>query len=342
MGETEGRPSRAHGFRFEPRSLDEAIRVAELVATSSIIPQRYQGKPQDILVATGYGAELGISFLQSLQAVIVQNGTPTIWGDHALGLVKASGILEWITESFDSATQTARCEVKRRTEPQPVVRTFSMAEAQQAGLVGRTPSWRAYPQRMLQMRARGFALRDVFPDVLRGMYLAEEFDSPATPQPVDVEAGVVEQAVRDDSVAVEQAPEPEIIEMPKPKKSLRKPKESETPETLEPQGEPQTMDAPPDPAEAEPVEDGSAASAEGVERRVGVVDRVTKRQASSGPVYTIHFRDGSGSAEPVFLRTTDRAVAEVAHNYRGKRTHVTDAPDGDLGRRVVSITMADQ
>jgi hypothetical protein len=34
--------------------------------------------------------------------------------------------------------------------------------------------WTQYPRRMLQMRARGFALRDAFPDVLRGLVTAEE------------------------------------------------------------------------------------------------------------------------------------------------------------------------
>jgi hypothetical protein len=39
---------------------------------------------------------------------------------------------------------------------------------------------------MLQMRARGFALRDAFPDVLRGLVTAEEAqDYPETPAAVD-------------------------------------------------------------------------------------------------------------------------------------------------------------
>jgi hypothetical protein len=36
---------------------------------------------------------------------------------------------------------------------------------------------------MLQMRARGFALRDAFPDALRGMVTAEEASDYPTPQP---------------------------------------------------------------------------------------------------------------------------------------------------------------
>jgi hypothetical protein len=49
-----------------------------------------------------------------------------------------------------------------------------VAEAKKAGLWGKQGPWTQYPRRMLQMRARGFALRDAFPDVLRGLVTAEE------------------------------------------------------------------------------------------------------------------------------------------------------------------------
>ncbi len=58
-------------------------------------------------------------------------------------------------------------------------KTFSMTDAKLAGLLGKSGPWTQYPKRMRQMRARAFALRDVFPDVLRGMPVAEEvMDTP--------------------------------------------------------------------------------------------------------------------------------------------------------------------
>jgi len=77
---------------------------------------------------------------------------------------------------------TAWCKVKRRGEPEQV-RTFSQADAKQAGLAGKSGPWSQYPKRMRQLRARAFALRDVFPDVLKGMPVAEEvMDLP----PIDI------------------------------------------------------------------------------------------------------------------------------------------------------------
>ncbi len=61
-------------------------------------------------------------------------------------------------------------------------------DAKRAGLWGKGGPWTAYPKRMLQMRARGFALRDAFPDVLKGMISVEEaqdYPDEAKPVPVD-------------------------------------------------------------------------------------------------------------------------------------------------------------
>ncbi|HFL6103668.1 TPA: hypothetical protein ACG4NN_004457, partial [Stenotrophomonas maltophilia] len=92
-------------------------------------------------------------------------------GDAVIALVRSSPLCEYITEADDGGT--AVCRVKRRGESEEV-RTFSMDDAKVAGLLGKSGPWTQYPKRMRQMRARAFALRDVFPDVLRGMPIAEE------------------------------------------------------------------------------------------------------------------------------------------------------------------------
>ncbi len=72
-------------------------------------------------------------------------------------------------------------------------RSFSIADSKRAGLADKA-TWRSYPKRMLQMRARGFAARDSFPDALSGMVIKEEaMDYPTgepemkdiTPEPDD-------------------------------------------------------------------------------------------------------------------------------------------------------------
>jgi hypothetical protein len=115
--------------------------------------------------------EIGLQPLQAMQNIAVINGRPSLWGDAVIALARSSPLCEYIIE-----TQTdimATCRVKRRGEPEQE-RTFSMADAQAAGLKGKAGPWSQYPKRMMQMRARGFAIRDVFPDVLKGLAVAEE------------------------------------------------------------------------------------------------------------------------------------------------------------------------
>lgn len=158
-------------------SLESAMRVASILADSTMIPKDFQRNVGNVLVAIQWGQELGLQPLQAMQNIAVINGRPSLWGDAVLALVRGSGLLDSIEETVTD--QEATCTVKRKGE-NPVTRTFSMEDASKANLAGKAGPWQQYPKRMLQMRARGFAIRDVFPDVLRGMAIAEEAqDEPA-------------------------------------------------------------------------------------------------------------------------------------------------------------------
>lgn len=164
------------GFSLTPQSLDEAIRFAEILSKSDIVPKDFKGNSGNILVAIQWGLELGLQPMQAMQNIAVINGRPSLWGDAVIGIVRGSPLCEHIYETDDG--ETATCRVKRRGEEEQV-RTFSMTDAKAAGLAGKQGPWSQYPKRMRQMRARAFALRDVFPDVLRGMPVAEELmDAP--------------------------------------------------------------------------------------------------------------------------------------------------------------------
>jgi hypothetical protein len=139
-------------------------------------------KPEKAFVAIMHGLEVGLPPMQALQSIAVINGRPSIWGDGAIGLVRGSGLCEYVRERIDGSDdeRVAVCEAKRKNETEPVIGRFSVAQAKRAGLWTKAGPWKDYPERMLQMRARAFALRDGFADVLRGLHIAEEIaDIPA-------------------------------------------------------------------------------------------------------------------------------------------------------------------
>ncbi len=174
------------------RTWEEIERFAEKAARSGMVPKDYVGKPDAIVIAVQLGSELGLPPMQSLQNIAVVNGRPSVWGDALPALCRASGMAAYIKEGFrgEGDGLTYWCEAKRKDDPNPVRGEFSVADAKRAGLWkteakvtkrGRdgpyevdSGPWYSYPQRMLQMRARGFCLRDAFPDVLKGLITTEE------------------------------------------------------------------------------------------------------------------------------------------------------------------------
>lgn len=167
-------------------SFDDAFRFAKMVSASEFAPKDFKGKPESCLLAIQHGSEVGLSPMQSLQSIAVINGRPTIWGDAALALVQSSPVCEYVREYLEGEgkTLTAVCECKRRGYPAPTIVRFSMADAEKAGLAGKSGPWTQYPARMLALRARGFALRNAFADALRGLITAEEAQDYPTPEPL--------------------------------------------------------------------------------------------------------------------------------------------------------------
>lgn len=158
-----------------PQSLEEAFRLSGALAASGMAP-RGMDKPEQIMVAIMAGAELGLAPFQSLQSFAVVNGRPTLWGDGLMAVVRGRGVKVRETMEGEGDTLLARCHVTRPDSGEEIERTFTVADAVKAGLWGKQGPWQQHPKRMLQMRARAFALRDGCADMLRGIQVREEVE----------------------------------------------------------------------------------------------------------------------------------------------------------------------
>jgi cell pole-organizing protein PopZ len=164
---TQGQP----GFSLLPQTFDQAMKFAELLAASDMVPKDFKGKAGNCLIAVQWGFELGLQPLQAIQNIAVINGRPSLWGDLGLAIVMRHPEYEGHYEEQDDTSAT--CVLKRRGMPE-IKRTFTQADAKTARLWGKEGPWTNYPKRMMQMRARWWAIRDLFPDALKGMVSAEE------------------------------------------------------------------------------------------------------------------------------------------------------------------------
>lgn len=172
-----------------PQTLDDAFRLGAMIFASGLAPYSLKSK-EAVCASVMYGMEIGLPPMQAVQSIAVINNRPCIFGDAAIALVRASGLLAGFSEAIEGEgdNRAGVCRVSRRN-PDGSVETleerFTVEQAKVAGLWtkkgrnGEATPWQTYPERMLRFRARGFALRDLFADVLKGLATVEEVEDMA-------------------------------------------------------------------------------------------------------------------------------------------------------------------
>ncbi len=159
-------------------TFDELQRFAQAVAKSAFCPQGMS--LESVIVGMQFCMELGLNPVTGLQYISVINGRPALYGDAVVALCMTkpefdhSAFIEEFERSEEGVLIGASCTVRRKPDGNPVTRSFRLCDAKQAGLISKKGPWQQYPGRMLQWRARHWAFRDAFPDMLRGFSVIDE------------------------------------------------------------------------------------------------------------------------------------------------------------------------
>lgn len=184
-----------------PRTIEEVGRVAKAVIVAGLAPDSYKhGAPDEIvakvIIGIMKGSEVGFPPMAALSTIAIINGRPTIWGDGAVALAQARGLVEKVEQIYEGTPgeaaepspndfrddYTAVYRIWRKRQENPYEGRFSVRDAKRAHLWAnpKRDPWIKYPKRMLMARARAFALRDGFADALSGLSIREEIeDMPA-------------------------------------------------------------------------------------------------------------------------------------------------------------------
>jgi len=150
------------------------------------------------------GAELGLPPFASMTGIHIIQGKPVLGANVMATLVKNDPRYDYHIKKADDTI----CELTWFENGQQVgVSSFTMKEAQAAGLVGKD-NWKKYPSDMLFARAISRGARRFAPGIFGGspVYTPDEMGAE-----VDEDGNVIV-----DSVAVEIEPEPESIPDPEP------------------------------------------------------------------------------------------------------------------------------
>jgi hypothetical protein len=166
---------------LQVQTLGDVMQAAQLVFKAGWAPKNMS--LEQVSVAILHGLEAGLPPMFSVQNIAVINGRPSLWGDAIMALIHQSGLLEELVESEFRDPRLKpdnpdgwgwKVSMKRKGLSGGVTRTFTVADAKRANLWGKQGPWSTNPGRMLLIRARSFASRDLFADVLRGLTFREE------------------------------------------------------------------------------------------------------------------------------------------------------------------------
>jgi len=179
--------------------------TAVVAASSALAPDALRNRPQDALIVLMAGRELGFAPMQSLRMLSVIKGKVTLSADATVALVRKSGeCVEW--RCIETTPTRATYTTKRKGDTEPTVLTWTIEQAQRAGLTG-GQGWRSYPEAMLRARCASALARIVYPDLVAGIYDPDELATPLDSikvEPVQAKA----QALAVDVVEIVPASEP--------------------------------------------------------------------------------------------------------------------------------------
>lgn len=185
------------GFSLVAGNFEEAMKIANMLAGSKLVPQQYQGHPEDVLIACSWGESLGLKPLSALNAIAVVNGRPQLFGDALKALIMKHGTIE---ESWDNENGVWTMTAHRKGFPD-VTWSYGYNDAIAAGHVSYNPqsntfglgarkseAWVKYTKRMCQLKCRNFVIRDAFPDVIQGIDIEGSDDDAMPVSEVQTEA----------------------------------------------------------------------------------------------------------------------------------------------------------
>lgn len=169
-----------HDITIGPSNMGELQQLAAAAAGSTF----YGAKTKEqALLLMMTGKDLGLSYTQALCTFHVIEGRPAMSADGMVAICLGSKLCEYF-RTVESTPESCTVETKRVNCPAARL-TFTMNEAKQAGLAGRG-NWNKYPAAMLRARAKSALARDVYPDLLAGIYDPDEIDTVKQAQVVDL------------------------------------------------------------------------------------------------------------------------------------------------------------
>jgi hypothetical protein len=181
------------GKGFEPKDIDQAWRFAQALANSTVVPERYKGRPGDCLIALDLSLRLNVPWLAVMQHVYTVKGRPAMESVLSTALTNRSGLfvdpLEYEVEgkNGEDPNYCVRAFAKRKSTGTVLYGpwiTWKLVKAE--GWLNKDGSkWKTMPEQMFHYRAASWFERRHCPEVTMGMLTPEEAEEIPPAKPVE-------------------------------------------------------------------------------------------------------------------------------------------------------------
>lgn len=165
---------------FNLNSLGAMMKLSATLAEATIIPETFQKKPANVLIALNMAQRMNADPLMIMQNMYIVYGNPSFSSKFLIGCFNTCGRFTSIKYEFfgtpgtdDYGCRAYATEKATNEQVKSIDVTISMAKAE--GWVDKKGSkWKTIPQLMLQYRAAAFLIRTVAPEISMGLQTTEE------------------------------------------------------------------------------------------------------------------------------------------------------------------------
>ena len=156
--------------------------IGKMFASSTLVPQNYQGKPMDCTIAVDMANRMGVSPMMVMQNLYVVKGKPQWSGQACMSMIRACSEFKNVRPVYtgERGTDSWGCYIHaeyRETGESVKGTEVTSRMAKSEDWNGKNGSkWKTMPEQMLAYRAAAFFARVYIPNALMGVYVEGEVE----------------------------------------------------------------------------------------------------------------------------------------------------------------------
>lgn len=171
----------------------EIFDIGKMFASSTLVPQSYQGKPMDCTIAIDMANRMGVSPMFVMQNLYVVKGKPSWSGQACMSMIKATPIYKNVRPVYfgEPDTDSWGCYVRAEDKKTGEIINGAKVTIQMAKEEGwyskkdkygnETSKWQTMPELMLAYRAASFFAKVYIPNSLMGCAVEGEVEDISEP-----------------------------------------------------------------------------------------------------------------------------------------------------------------